>query len=220
MIALEHPNHDNLTDVPTGGGLFQPADYSYIGSYKEARSNPVTTKWTEYVVAAIHYPSETDFYVPAATATGSSLDQRLTICYPYCSEKMLTATYPYTGGCPFLLFIDSIPGNQFEWELIVHVEYSGRTVQSMATRSHSNITDLSTIVDARGESNAMNDNGVFSNTARNVENILKSSEHTVTQVTKTISNGARLANALFTTASAIGMFNPATRSRRMIMNGP
>jgi len=128
VYCLVHPDHDNLYGT----------DFAQLGQYKECLTFDVTRKWSESVVFS---NTSVECNYPEGHQLGNTAGEELINLYPMSSGQYLISGTASTvgsvcGGAPMAVVFDGTPGNQFEFEVVVHVEYVGVATQSMLTKSH------------------------------------------------------------------------------------
>lgn len=122
------PNHDNLMGMTP----------DQIMSFTEVSSYPMVEKWNTISISAIdaieqNYPSVTNLQMTANTEA-----QYHAACYPFSAMQRLGSINGNIGGCPLVVVVvaPSLDPMPFEVEIIAHVEYVGRHVQSNISPSH------------------------------------------------------------------------------------
>lgn len=119
---LVEPNHQNLN----------PSNIvATLGAYAETLVTRVTNK-KEYLVTSALDITETEYYNPASLIIPSSILYN----YPFSSAQSLNAVNTTTGGAPMAVLITGTPGNTFEVEVILHLEFVGKKAQALLTPAH------------------------------------------------------------------------------------
>lgn len=146
--ALVHPDHENLYGC----------SFNSLGNYKECLTTACTRSWTEMVVfsncsSEVDYPTN-NVNVNNTVATPAAQEELLE-CYPISSQQFLSSSSvpSYTsgtvvGGAPLAVVFDGEKGNQYEFEIVAHVEYVGTITQSMLTKSHADPVGFSVVQEA------------------------------------------------------------------------
>lgn len=143
IYGLVHPNHGNLHQTTTDA----------MSVFRECIRRPVSRSWTQVVASAIDtdeadYPDPSDMM---AIGTASSIIQAgLISTFPFSSGNCVTSSNLDLGGIPMAFMVNSSPGNQFEYEIISHLEYIGTQVQNAVTPSHADAVGLSKIIEVKG----------------------------------------------------------------------
>jgi hypothetical protein len=148
VYSLVHPDHDNLYG----------ASFTSLGAYKECLTTQCSRQWTEQVVFS-NTSTEVDYPINNLTFANSvanvAAQEELVTTYPLSSMQFLTnaTAAPYTptsvvGGAPMCIVFDGTAGNQYEFEVVAHVEYVGSITQSMLTKSHADPVGFSVVQEA------------------------------------------------------------------------
>jgi len=145
VLALVHPDHNNL----------ESNTYVTLASFKEAVHLPCSRKWQEMVIFS-NQPSEIE-YPNLLSYDGGYLEAILS-AYPLSSTQFggyyATQTVSQTcGGCPMTVFFESSSaGNQWEFQVVSHMEFVGSLAQHALTKSHADATGFSVIQEAANSS--------------------------------------------------------------------
>lgn len=138
LYCLVTPDHTNTNGL----------NMASLAAYSECIKVPVSRKWTTIVASAIDqsecaYPEESSVATIVDTATRNML-------YPFSQLNAISGATLSVGAPIMVIGIQSKSQNQFEFELVLHVEYIGALTQSMATKSHSDQAGLSKVTEAAG----------------------------------------------------------------------
>lgn len=149
--ALTHPDHDNLYGC----------SFASLGAFRETISSPPSRTWSEAVVysntaAECDYPRGLSaIYSSSTVVVTQEAQEELTCCYPLSSQQFMSSDIaaPYTansvvGGAPLAIVFDGINAVAFEFEVVIHVEYIGRSTQSFMTKSHSDPVGTAVVLEA------------------------------------------------------------------------
>jgi len=121
--GLVEPDHGNLNGYT----------YSYLGGYRECY---VATSGSRKHWFTLSGQTANEVEYPNSKLAYASTDI-LNQMYPFANGVGLDSTQPTIGGFPLLIYVTGVPGNTFEVELIMHVEYIGQMTSPSATPSHS-----------------------------------------------------------------------------------
>lgn len=148
VYCLVSPDHGNLNF----------SDITALNAYKECIKVPVSRKWTEIVISAVDpdetvYPDASDWL--ATGSSGASNLEYLKMLYPFSQGACCTASAPAVGAPVALIVTTGLRHNTFEWEVITHMEHVGKPVQSLATRSHSDMQGMSDVTGAAGAAGSL-----------------------------------------------------------------
>ena len=121
--------------------------------FRECTRRPVSRSWNQIVASAVDtdeadYPDPSDLMAIGTSA--ASFQAGLTSTFPFSSGNSVTTSNLDLGGIPMTFMITSSPGNQFEYEIIQHMEYIGTQVQNAVTPSHADAIGLSKIIEIKG----------------------------------------------------------------------
>lgn len=189
--CLVSPDHGNL-------------NFSTIASlngYKECIKVPVSRKWTEIVISAVDpdetsYPDASDWL--ATGSSGASNLEYLKMLYPFSQGACITASAPSVGAPIAVIITTGLRHNTFEWEVISHMEHVGRPVQSVSTRSHSDVQGMSDVTDAAGAAQSIR----AGNGMPQKEAVITQLVRTVYENRQEIMQGARMVNSLIGSMNA------------------
>lgn len=195
LVTPDHTNTQNFT-MPI------------LATYAECIKVPVGRQWTTIVASAIDQ-SECSYPEEASVPTGDAATRFM--LYPFSQQNALTAASQTVGGPIMIIGIQSTSQNQFEFEIIEHVEYIGSLTQSMATKSHSDQNGLSKVTEAAGNVMGLR----ASNGAPQETSFLSSLKQTIIDNQDIVVPLTRMAAQMY-----IGSQAPAGRGRlRAIQNG-
>lgn len=148
VYALVEPDHSNVNSLSINS----------IGAYKECIVNPVTRNWTEVVASAIdndetNYPDSTQYNLLAAPGSGQA--EQINMIYPFSRVAAVEGGSLFIGAPIIAIMVTGAHNNTYEYEIIQHAETVGRPVQSVSTKSHSDIQGMSTVTSAAGQTPAL-----------------------------------------------------------------
>lgn len=138
MVAYVSPDHSNLN-----GQTFEE-----LAGRSEAIRLPVSREWTEVVL----FSNKTDeMTYPGHNYGSTAAEEALRSVYPCSNYEYIEGTSPYNGAAPIALMFSGVPGNEFEYEVVVHCEYIGRPTAPQSTTSHCDMNGMSKVQNAASQ---------------------------------------------------------------------
>lgn len=151
IYGLVTPDHSNM----------QNSSIPQMTKYRECIRRPVSRSWTTLCACAID-PDEADYPDISAMQNLSQSNQAfIEASYPFSGGNYLLTTAQGIGGIPMLFLVTGAAFNEFEFEIITHLEYTGGLIQQLLSPSHADIAGLSKVIDLKAQS----DLSAASNTA-------------------------------------------------------
>lgn len=161
LTAYVSPSHSNLNGT----------SYHGLASRPEAINLAVSRQWSETVVFA-NTTDETEY--PGHAFSLDNQYEVLRAVYPLSNNESMTGgnTGKTIGGVPIVFAIESKGGNSFEYEVITHIEFIGKSAAPYLTRSHCDIEGLSIVQNAAGsaklERAGTSEHGSWKTVAKNI----------------------------------------------------
>lgn len=140
LYSFVDPNHGNCNN----------STLDIITGKAECVSHPVSKGWQNLVLSAVE-EAELAYGSPNELRGINDDKALLGAVYPFSNYNTLSnIAQGYMGGCPALIvFYSSVPIT-FECEMITHVEYIGKSVQSTLSPSHGDDEALNIGMEAAG----------------------------------------------------------------------
>lgn len=131
---LVEPNHQNTSNI---------ASTALLGSYSETLIKRISSK-KEFLVTSAIEQSEIDYYQPTALTVASSIFSN----YPYSGGQSANSTDTLVGSAPLCILFTGLPGNTFNVEICLHMEYVGKKAQALLTPNHSDVRGFEMVSNA------------------------------------------------------------------------
>lgn len=142
IYGLVTPDHSNM----------QNSSITQMTKYRECIRRPVSRAWTTLCSCAID-PDEADYPDISALQNAAQSNQgSLEACFPFSGGNYLLTTAQSIGGVPMLFLVTGAAFNEFEYEIITHLEYTGGPIQQLLSPSHADLAGLSKVIDLKAQS--------------------------------------------------------------------